>query len=83
MQIVGKEFKPSFPFGGYGILDIGTEFYREAILNGFKFKNININQYCVHAYFSDNGNGHSSMSNDEKYFREEELGKKYYLENYK
>lgn len=83
MQIVGKEFKSSFPFGGYGILDIGTEFYREAILSGFKFKNIDINEHCTHAYFSNNGNGHSSMSNDEKYFSEEELAKKYYLENYK
>jgi hypothetical protein len=35
-----------------------------------------------HAYFSDNGNGHSSLTNKEKYNKEESLAKEFYEKKY-
>lgn len=67
-----------FPFGSYGMMDLGVENYRELILRGYKFKTVSAPDNYSHAYFSANGNGHSSMFNKSKYPLEEDEAREYY-----
>lgn len=65
------------PLGKMG-LDIGTEFYKEAILSGYKFKNIGIDSFSTHGFFSSQGCGDNAMFDGELYLDEEKAAK-YYL----
>jgi len=81
------------PFGGYFRVDLADAWFSGMILNGFKPKYYNIYKNISHGYFSDseqisevNGyclglnthNGHSAMSNEEKYIKEENEAKEVY-----
>lgn len=70
------------PLGGYFLGDIGDLWFRQMIDKGYKFKNINIDNYYTHAYFSNNANGHSALFDQNKYDLEESLAKKYLEENF-
>jgi hypothetical protein len=74
------------PFGGYFRIDIADEWFSGMIKNGYKPKYYDIYQNIRHGYFSNseqiqkiNGyrlglsthNGHSALSNQEKYINEE------------
>lgn len=49
-------------FGGYfqGGLDIGDIWFRDMVLLGKRFKNINASKYANHGYFSENNNGNKA-----------------------
>jgi hypothetical protein len=70
------------PLGGYFIMDIGDLWFKQMVDKGYKFKNFNMDKLMSHAYFSDNGNGHSSLTNKEKYNKEESLAKEFYEKKY-
>ena len=71
--------KKVIPFGSCK-LDTATQWFKEMYELGYKFKNIDLKRFAKHAYFSDNGNGHSSLSNYEKYQREELIAKQFLKE---
>lgn len=64
------------PFGSYE-LDLNTRWFREMYKLGYTFKNLDLKKYAKHAYFSNNGNGHSALSNYEKYQIEENIAKEF------
>lgn len=57
--------------------DIAVEWFKEMNLIGQKFKHISTENYAIHAYFSEEGNGHQALFSSEKYFIQEERAKKY------
>jgi hypothetical protein len=65
-------------FGKKGF-DIATEFYRKAVLAGYRFKNVDLMPFAKHGYFS-NGCGNAALF-DSKMFVDEESKAKRYLEN--
>ncbi len=76
--------KITIPFGtlpplGVMGLDIGTDFYREAILIGKLFKNVNIKEYATHSFFSEGRGGNRALFNKDLYLNEEEAAKAYLL----
>lgn len=71
------------PFGGYFGLDISDKWFRQMVDKGYSFKHINIYDYCTHAYFSENGNGHSSDRNTTIYNNCEQKAKIFFETNYK
>lgn len=77
------ENKSVVPFGGYFIMDIGDLWFKQMVDKGYKFKNFDIDKYITHAYFSNNGNGHSALFDVNKYETEEKLAKEYYIKNFK
>jgi hypothetical protein len=81
MEIYKKEIYPNgnvLPFGGYFKMDLGDEWFRQMVLKGYKFKNVDINEWCTHGYFSEINRGHPSALNNEIYVRDEGLAEKYY-----
>jgi hypothetical protein len=72
--------KKVIPFGTYYNTDLAVQWFKEMFELGYKFKNIDLKRFAKHAYFSDNGNGHSSLSNHEKYQREELIAKDFLKE---
>lgn len=82
MKIYKKETLPigsCVPFGGYFKMDLADEWFRQMFLKGYKFKNVNINDWCTHGYFSEINRGNPSMLDKNIYLRDEDLAKKYYL----
>lgn len=81
-----KEVIPNgdiIPFGGYFKLDLADEWYRQMVLKGYKFKNVDPTKWCQHGYFNiDKSGGHQSLLNPKIYYRDELLAKKYYKERY-
>jgi hypothetical protein len=70
------------PFGTHiNGTDTAVEWFRQMYLKGYSFKNMDLTNYATHAYFSKNGNGHSSLFSTDKY-KMEELEAKKYLENH-
>jgi hypothetical protein len=65
------------PFGGYYGIDLADEWFNMMVRKGYKFKNFDLKPYCTHAYFSNNGNGHSSLYDGNKYQLEENNAKEY------
>ncbi len=67
-----------FPFGGYSSdgIDIADVCYRQFVLNGYKFKNINIFKYCLHGPAANHvESGHAALFNQSKYINEENITK--------
>jgi hypothetical protein len=71
--------KNVIPFGSCK-LDTATEWFKEMFNLGYTFKNLDLKKYAKHAYFSNNGNGHSSLSNKQKYSNEENIAKEFLKE---
>jgi hypothetical protein len=71
------------PLGGYFKIDIGDAWFEDMYRLGFEAVNYNINNHITHAYFSEEGNGNSSLSNIDKYNKEERLAKEFYNKNLK
>lgn len=85
MKIYKKETLPQgtcVPFGGHFKIDTADEWFRQMFLNGYKFKNVDINKWCTHGYFSEINRGNPSMLDNKIYLRDEDLAKKYYSENF-
>ena len=51
------------PFGAYVGTDLGTKWFKELTMRGYKFKNIDIYQYCKHAWGQFLGHETSCNSN--------------------
>lgn len=62
-------------------LDIGTRFYRESVLRGLKFKNMDIANFARHAPFSIKLVGNTSLFDDALYAEQENLAREY-LKNF-
>lgn len=71
-------------FGGYfsGGMDIGDVWFRDMVLLGKRFKNINSSEYARHAYFSENGNGHEADMNNLLYEKHEMYAKEFFQNNF-
>lgn len=85
INIYRKETVPNgniVPFGGYFKMDLADEWFRQMILKGYKFKNLDINKWCTHGYFSEINRGNPSMLDQKIYLRDEELAKDYFKEKY-
>lgn len=81
-EIIMKESKPngsSFLFGQYG-LDLGTPWFKDMYLKGYKF--IDYRRNYTHSYWSSVGNGYQTQLNAELYSISESNAKKYYEENF-
>jgi len=74
-------------FGSYDTLDLGDAWFRSLILKGYKFKNYNIYNDCIHGYFSrlntEYISGYPTQLDQQKYKNSEVFAKKYYEENFK
>jgi hypothetical protein len=66
------------PFGGYFKVDIADEWFRQMVLKGYKFKNVDINEWCTHGYFSEINRGNPSVLDKNIYVRDEKLAEEYY-----
>lgn len=85
-EIYKKEVIPNgnvVPFGSYVKVDLGDEWFRQLYLKGYSFKNVNINNWCTHGYFSEINRGHPSALNRDIYERDENIAKEYYYKNFK
>lgn len=71
------------PFGSYVKVDLADEWFRQMWLLGYKFKNVDINRWCTHGYFSEINRGHPSTLDSDIYKRDEDLAKQYYYNNLK
>lgn len=79
-NIYRKETIPNgdvFPFGGYFGIDIGDIWFRQMVDKKYKFKNFE-NGEVVHAFFSTDYSGHSSLFDEKKYLKEESNAKIYF-----
>jgi len=65
------------PFGGYFGLDIGDVWFRQMVERKYKFKNFE-NGEIIHAFFSLDHSGHSSLFDEDKYLKEEAAAKIYF-----
>lgn len=63
------------PFGKLG-LDVGTDFYRETVLQGYSFTNIDITPFSTHGFFSQ-GCGNKALFDNDLYVFQEEAARKY------
>lgn len=72
--------KKIIPFGSYYNTDLAVQWFKEMFNLGYTFKNLDFKKYAKHAYFSNNGNGHSSLSDIEKYTKEENIAKEFLIE---
>lgn len=81
MEIYKKETIPYgniLPFGGYFKMDLADEWFRQMFLKGYKFKNLDINQWCTHGYFSEINRGNPSMLDNNIYHRDEKSAKVFF-----
>lgn len=87
MDVYRKEVVPNgdvVPFGGYFKLDLADEWFRQLVLKGYKFKNVDVLKWCFHSYFNvDRSGGHPSLLNDKIYHRDEQLARIYYNTEFK
>ena len=67
-------------FGEYGV-DLGTEWFKNMFLKGYKFKNYTKN--FEHSYWSKLSSGHQTLLNKEMYDDSEKNAKEYYQKNFK
>jgi hypothetical protein len=67
-------------FGEYGI-DLGTEWFKNMFLKGYKFKNYSKN--FEHSYWSELSSGHQSLLDKEMYDDSEKNAKEYYNKNFR
>jgi hypothetical protein len=93
-EIYKKEVLPFgdvSPFGSYEVnkygesVDLGYRFFIDMHKKGYKFTHSALDKFYKHGYFSEiysgrKTGGHPALFNQEKYYGEEELAKKY-LEN--
>jgi hypothetical protein len=63
------------PFGAYVGTDLGTKWFRELIIKGYKFKHFDIYRYCRHGW----GKylGHETLCNSDYYTRAEDEALEY------
>ena len=66
------------PIGGIFNIDIGDKWFYDMVKKGHKFKHFNIYDYCTHSFFSEVGNGHTSMFN-KKMYEDDEIRAKNFL----
>lgn len=88
MEIYNKEVFPNgdiVPFGGHYIMDIADLWFRQFVLKGYTFKNMDIYKYCKHTPFNETQGGHQALFNKESFYTQEKkaeewlLSKKYWL----
>jgi hypothetical protein len=82
METYKKETMPYgnvVPFGSHVKMDTSDEWFRQMFLKGYKFKNVDINEWCTHGYFSEINRGNPSMLDKNIYKRDENLAKEYFL----
>ena len=72
--------KNVIPFGSYYNADIAVEWFKEMFNLDYTFKNLDLKKYAKHAHFSNNGNGHSALSDKQKYTNEENIDKEFIKE---
>jgi hypothetical protein len=70
------------PLGGYYGMDIGDVWFKQMIGKGYNFKHFDINKVCKHGYFSEVGNGHTSLFNQKMYDEDEKRAEDYFYETF-
>jgi len=81
MEIYKKETIPYgniLPFGGYFKIDLADEWFRQMFLKGYKFKNVDIDEWCTHGFFSEINRGNPSVLNKDIYIRDEKLAEEFF-----
>lgn len=86
VQKYRKETLPSGDLGCYGGswggIDLGTVWSHEIYKRGYKFININLDDYAQHSPFDDSGSGTKSKTHVETYHNAEHIAKMYIEKNY-